>query len=208
MRSIQKLLSISIVLISCIGLVACQGMTAKFDDEADAGPSDPFDYNYCGGVPVYPVIGVTFSTQCGPRNQIVLGRYGTLMWIYPAMDGKKANYQGTHKLTKSELKQLSLLAEVTQLADPMTPEPGQVNYQIGINFSGRDNKRIRGVIDARYSPALELMKAMRELVPGKPELPDCHVPPMFFDPVVLPGKRRAMTLQEMKDTQGQSYANE
>lgn len=185
-------------------LIGCQSLLPEQTEAA----IDPFDYNYCGGVPVYPVIGVTFATKCGPRNQIVLGRYGTLMWIYPSTDGKSAKLQGSRKLDQSDVKMLTLLAEVTQLADPLTPEPGLINFQVGINFSGRENKRVRGVFDTHHTPARELLDAMRELVSGEPELPDCHVQPMFFDPTVLPDKRRAMTLGEMLSNQGMSYAKE
>lgn len=188
-------------------LAACQALPVT-EDDTSSGPVDPFDYNYCGGVPVYPVIGVSFATYCGPRNQVSLGRYGTLMWLFPAVDGSHSEYQGKRKLTVAELKQLSLLAEVAQLADPLEPQPGALNYQIGINFSGRDNKRLRGVRDGRYSPANQLLDAMLSMVPGIPTLPECNAQIGFFDPVVLPGKRRAMTQAEMLDTQGYSYAIE
>ncbi len=183
---------------------ACQG-SLSLNADASAEPIDPYDYNYCGGVPVYPVIGVSFATFCGPRNQIAVGRYGTLMWLFPDPDGSKALLQGTRQLSVQELKHLSLLAEVVHLADPIVPQPGKVNYQLGINFPGRANKRIRGVMDARYSPAKEIFQVLLELVPGKPVLPECSTQADFFDPVLLPGKRHPLTLNEVIEFQGNSH---
>lgn len=190
-----------LVCLSVLVVSACQSILPS-DSDVLGEPTDPYDYNYCGGVPVYPVIGVSFSTFCGPRNQIAVGRYGTLMWLFPEPDGSKALLQGTRQLSVKELKHLSLLAEVVHLADPLTPQPGKVNYQLGINFPGRANKPIRGVLDARYSPAKELFEAMLELVPGKPALPECNVEAMFFDPIQLPGKRKTLTLDEIMTNQG------
>jgi hypothetical protein len=125
-----------------------------------------------------------------------------LMWLFPDPDGSKALLQGQRQLTVKELKHLSLLAEVVHLADPIVPQPGKVNYQLGINFPGRANKRLRGVLDARYSPAKQVVEAMLELVPGKPALPECDTPAAFFDPVQLPGKRQALTLDAIVANQG------
>jgi hypothetical protein len=178
-----------------IVLAGCQ-MDVRDRSGVTAKVVDPYDYNYCGGVPVYPVIGIGFSTLCGPRNQVNLGRYGTLMWLYPSPDGKTALYQGTRKLTVKELKHLSLLAEVADLADPAPLQPGAVNYRLGINFSGRATKRIHAVKDQRYTPANRLFDAMLALVPGKPALPDCMPAKSYFDPYELPKDRRPITLRE------------
>ena len=157
-------------------------------------------------VPVYPVVGISFSTFCGPRNQLALGRYGTLMWLYPAMDGSKALHEGRRKLTERELKHLSLLAEVAQLADPVPPEPGVVNYRLGINFSGRATKRMHAVKDERYTPANKLFEAMLALVPDRPLLPDCSPAVGFFDHNQLPKDRQPMTLDEVRNKQGYNHA--
>lgn len=186
---------------------SCQS-TPSLDDDVLAAPTDQYDYNYCGGVPVYPVIGVSFSTFCGPRNQVALGRYGTLMWLFPEPDGSKALLHGKRKLTQAELKRISLLAEVASLADPPMLQPGEVNYQLGINFPGRANKRLRGVQNTEYSPSQQLMEAMLELVPGKPAMPKCNIKADYFDPIQLPGKRQAMTREEIIATQGYPHVPE
>jgi hypothetical protein len=192
----------------CLCVLALSACLSNVQPDASAlvEPVDPYDYNYCGGVPVYPVIGVSFSTFCGPRNQLALGRYGTLMWLYPAPDGNTALYQGKRQLTVSELKHLSLLAEVVHLADPAVPQPGKVNYQLGINFPGRANQRLRGVADEHYTPALALLNALRQLAPGVPALPECEVQTGFFDPVQLPGKRQPLTLDDIISSQEYSHA--
>jgi hypothetical protein len=204
MQQFRKLRPWWIVLAS-VALVACQ---AGLRDEPEnlAGPEDPFDYNYCGGVPVYPVVGISFSTFCGPRNQLALGRYGTLMWLFPSRDAATAPHEGRRKLSDKELKHLSLLTEVAQLADPVPPQPGAVNYRLGINFSGRATKRMHAVKDARYTPANTLFDAMLEMVPDKPELPECPSSAGFFDPNQLPGDRRPLTLDEVKMNKGYSRA--
>lgn len=186
-------------------LAACQ-IVPRGESQKLAGPADPFDYNYCGGVPVYPVIGISFSTFCGPRNQVALGRYGTLMWLYPAQDGSKALHEGRRKLTVKELKRLSLLAEVAQLADAVPPQPGAVNYRLGINFSGRATKRMHAVKDERYTPANKLFDAMLALVPDRPLLPTCSPAAGLFDPNQLPADRRPLTLDEVRNNQEYGHA--
>jgi len=156
---------------------------------------DPWDYNYCGGEPVYPVIGINFSTFCGPRNQVALGRRGTLMWIFPAVDGERAHAQGRRKLSEAELKRLSLLAEVAQLADPPYGDAGGVNYRLGIDFQGRPYKRMHAIVSERYTPANELFRAMLELVPDTPLMPACERTATYYDPTTLPADRQALTEQ-------------
>lgn len=186
-------------------LAACQTVPRE-ETQKLAGPADPFDYNYCGGVPVYPVIGISFSTYCGPRNQVALGRYGTLMWLFPAADGNGVLHQGRRKLTEKELKHLSLLAEVAQLADPVPPQPGAVNYRLGINFSGRATKQMHAVKDERYTPANKLFEAMLGLVPDRPLLPGCASAAGFFDPNLLPAERRPLALKAVISHQGYGRA--
>ena len=190
-----------------VTLMACQA-NLRDDTKKPISSVDPFDYNYCGGVPVYPVIGISFSTFCGPRNQLALGRYGTLMWLFPVQDGSKALHEGRRKLSDKELKHLSLLAEVAQLADPLPPQPGAVNYRLGINFSGRATKRLHAVKDERYTPANKLFEAMLEMVPDKPALPVCSSGPGFFDPNQLPEARRPLTIDEVIMNKGYSHAHE
>ena len=188
-------------------LMACQA-SLRDDAKKPLNAVDPFDYNYCGGVPIYPVIGISFSTFCGPRNQLALGRYGSLMWLFPAQDGSRALHEGRRKLSDKELKHLSLLAEVVQLADPLPPQPGAVNYRLGINFSGRATKRLHAVQDERYTPANKLLEAMLEMVPDKPAMPACPSSPGFFDPNQLPDDRRPMTVDEVNLNQGSNHVLE
>jgi hypothetical protein len=206
MQLFRKARSWWVVLVS-VTLMACQA-NLRDDTKKPISSVDPFDYNYCGGVPVYPVIGISFSTFCGPRNQLALGRYGTLMWLFPALDGAKVLHQGKRKLSDKELKHLSLLAEVAQLADPLPPQPGAVNYRLGINFSGRATKRMHAVKDERYAPANKLFEAMLEMVPDKPALPECSSGPGFFDPNQLPGDRWPLSIDEVNRNQGHSHVLE
>lgn len=76
-------------------------------------PIDPFDYNFCGGERVYPIVGVNISTACGPRNQIALGRRGKIMWFFPGNRHSKS-YKGQMKLSKDQLARLSIMAEVAR----------------------------------------------------------------------------------------------
>jgi hypothetical protein len=153
-------------------------------------PIDPFDYSYCGGKPVYPVIGYNFSSYCGPRNQVALGRRGSLMWLFPAADGRTVLYKGVRKLSDDELKRLSLLAEVAQLADPTIVGGGPVIYDLGIDFQGRSYKRMHTSFTDVYTPANELFRAMLALVPDQPLLPACAETVKDFNPTLPPVERR------------------
>jgi hypothetical protein len=169
-------------------------------DAAAAEPAaaiDPWDYNYCGGKPVYPEIGYTFATLCGPRNQVALGRRGRLMWSFPSESDPGNGERGSRQLTAEELNRLSLLAEVVQLADPPAPAPGAVVYQLGINFPGRPSKRLHAARDDRYTPAGALAGTLLDLVPVRPDLPDCGGPAVFFDPVQLPGSRTPLAFTDI-----------
>jgi hypothetical protein len=158
-------------------------------------PIDPFDYSYCGGQPVYPVVGVNFSTFCGPRNQVALGRRGTLMWTFPALDGRSAHAQGQRLLSAPELKRLSLLAEVAQFADATVTERDGVNFFMGIDFQGRPYKRLHAVQTADYTPANELFRALLSLVPDQPLMPACAQTARYYDPTLLPAARQALAQQ-------------
>ena len=162
-------------------------------------PVDPFDYSYCGGQPVYPVIGVNFSTFCGPRNQVALGRRGALMWIFPNVDGTAAHAQGRRQLSEAELKRLSLLAEVAQFADPTFSDTNGVNFQMGIDFQGRPYKRLHAVLTDAYTPANELFHAMLAMVPDKPLMPTCAQSARYYNPTLLPTDRKALDAQPKFD---------
>jgi hypothetical protein len=152
-------------------------------------PIDPFDYSYCGGKPVYPVIGFNFATACGPRNQIGLGRRGHIMWLFPSHREGDSPMRGKRLLTELELKRLSLLAEVVQLADPAPAVPGAMIYSLGINFQGRPDKRMRTPVSEAYTPANALFQAMLALVPDAPLLPACEGALRDFDPTLHPAER-------------------
>lgn len=155
-------------------------------------PADPFDYSYCGGKPVYPVIGYNFATACGPRNQIAVGRRGQLMWLFPSADGKTMLHHGVRQLTADELNRISLLAEVTQLADNADGPAAPVMYDLGVNFSGRPNKRDHAAFTADYTPANELLRTLLKLVPDAPLLPDCAGVATDFSPTLTPVQRHSM----------------
>jgi hypothetical protein len=161
-------------------------------DDAPPRPIDPFDYSYCGGQPVYPVIGVNFASFCGPRNQVALGRRGKLMWVFPSADGQSVHAQGARQLSTGELKRLSLLAEVAQLADPTRTGADGLNYQMGIDFQGRPYKRLHAVLTPEYTPANALLRAMLELVPAQPLLPDCEPNARYYDPTLLAAQRQPL----------------
>jgi hypothetical protein len=175
--------------IACVvvSLVSAAGTRAL---GAEDPPVDPFDYSYCGGKPVYPVIGFNFATVCGPRNQIALGRRGKLMWLFPSQDGSTVRAQGARQLAETELAQLTLLAEVAALAAAPQPASGAVRYELGIDFSGRPYQRVRGVLHDDGSSAMALFAAMRRLVPDAPLLPACKEAGGDFRPTRLPAERR------------------
>jgi hypothetical protein len=154
-------------------------------------PSDPFDYSYCGGKPMYPVIGFNFSTYCGPRNQIALGRRGRLMWLFPTPEGH-VHARGERQLSAAELAELNLLAQAAQLAGPQPPVNGRVLYDMGINFSGQTNKRAHGALFGNTEPdsAQALFAAMQRLVTDKPLLPECKEAVADFSPTLLPKNRQ------------------
>lgn len=166
-------------------------------------PATSIDYGFCGGKPVYPVIGVNFSTFCGPRNQIVLGRFGRLMWLYPQADGLRARHQGGRQLTEEELAGLVLHAEAAQIAPPPPSAAGTARYELGIDFHGRQTQRADGVLASDDSSATALINAMRRLVPGEPLLPKCrNAPPadVVFSPTMLPDERRAAVARPPPET--------
>jgi hypothetical protein len=169
--------------------VAVMGGAQAMEMGGDA-PPDPFDYSYCGGKPVYPVIGFNFATACGPRNQIGLGRRGRLMWLFTTADGR-AHASGNRNLTDEEAGELMLLAEAAQLAAAPAPATGAVRYDLGINFTGRRDKRAHGVLYAHTDSVQALFDAMKRLVPAEPLLPECTDAPADFSPTRLPHERRA-----------------
>lgn len=170
-------------------------VTSVAADAPRLKPVDPFDYSYCGGQPVYPVIGINFSTFCGPRNQVALGRRGELMWTFPSADGTRAHAQGKRQLSEAELKRLSLLAEVAQFADPTYSSVSGMNYQMGIDFQGRPYKRLHAVLTEGYTPANELLRAMLALVPDKALLPACAQSAQYYNPTLLPADRKPLDAQ-------------
>lgn len=151
---------------------------------------DPFDYSYCGGKPMYPVIGFNFGTFCGPRNQIALGRRGLLMWSFPTPEGD-VHARGQRQLSPAQLARITLLAEASQLAGAPVEVDGPVVYDLGINFSGRPYKRVHGALHRKTDSAQVLFDAMQQLVPVTPLLPDCENAPRDFSPTKLPDDRRA-----------------
>jgi len=173
-------------------LAACLFPLATMAGEVpDTPPPDPFDYSYCGGKPMYPVIGFNFSTACGPRNQIALGRRGRLMWLFPTTDGQ-LHARGERQLNGEELAKLNLLAQAAQLAGAPEKRHGRVLYDMGINFSGQANKRAHGALDTAREPdsVQTLFAAMQRLVPDQPLLPDCPNPLSDFSPTRLPEDRQ------------------
>lgn len=167
------------------------GPFAVLADETAEAPADPFDYSYCGGKPMYPVIGFNFSTYCGPRNQVALGRRGRLMWLYPTPDGL-VHARGERQLSVKELAELKLLAQAAQLAGASSPGGGQVLYDMGINFSGQANMRAHGALSGNVdSDSVQaLFAAMQGLVPDRPLLPECASEPKDFSPTLLPRNRK------------------
>lgn len=159
-------------------------------------PIDPFDYNFCGGERVYPIVGVNISTACGPRNQIALGRRGKIMWFFPG-DENRQQYKGNMKLSKEQLAKLSILAEVAKVTESVEPVPSRMIYKMGINFSGRQPKYIYSVFDNTYTPSNELLRMMMSLVPEseKPHFPDCGSTLTVFDPTLHQDDRQKKLLE-------------
>lgn len=157
---------------------------------ASGKPNDPFDYNFCGGERVYPIVGVEFSTICGPRNMVALGRRGKVMWFFPSVDGRMENSKkGQFMLNDMQLFRFSLLAEVTQVSPPAIPVPAKVQYKLGVNFSGRPFRSMHSGLTEKYLPSSQLLKAVLEVIPDKPELPDCDGPLRVFDPILTRAER-------------------
>jgi hypothetical protein len=177
----------SFLLVAALGLPGVAG--AQEPHTVTAPPPDPFDYSYCGGKPVYPVIGFNFSTFCGPRNQIALGRRGRLMWLFPSDNGAQVQARGARQLSEAELAQLTLLAEVAHLAGEPRAAKGPVRYEMGIDFSGRGYRRVKGVVSNDGTSAMALFEAMRTLVPDAPLLPECREAVSDFQPTRLPAER-------------------
>jgi hypothetical protein len=176
--------------LTLVGLALVAAQAAANEPAPVAPPIDPFDYSYCGGKPVYPVIGYNFSTSCGPRNQLALGRRGSLMWSFPSPDNKTPLHRGKRLLGAEELKRLSLLAEVAQLADPTIVLGGPVIYDLGIDFQGRAYKNLHTTFTDNYTPANELLRAMLALVSDQPTLPACPETVKDFNPSLVPSERR------------------
>lgn len=146
-------------------------------------PANPFDYNFCGGERVYPIVGVNIATACGPRNQIALGRRGKISWFFPAHDSEPEK-KGSYRLTDEQLAELSLLAEVVMVSNSQQPDPGRVIYKMGINFSARKPAYAHASLTDEYTPANKLLQVMRSRVPDAPVLPDCKDSLSIFDPTM------------------------
>jgi hypothetical protein len=169
--------------------VLTAGTAMAAEPAAPDRPIDPFDYSYCGGKAVYPVIGFNFATACGPRNQIGLGRRGHLMWSIPSADPDGKPVHGKRLLPVETLKRLSMLAEVVQLADSPPPAVGEVMYDLGVDFQGRPYKRVHAPVSEGYTPANALFAALLKEVDLKPMLPECDGPVRDFRPTQLPSER-------------------
>lgn len=185
--SIRSMLAVAVLLTMFSGRSAAMGTTGD-------APIDPFDYAYCGGKPVYPVIGFNFSTACGPRNQIALGRRGKLMWSFAGADGASIAHRGARHLTVDQLARLTLLAEVVQLADPPPAAFGPVMYDLGVDFQGRPYKRVHAAVSEAYTPANALFRELLALVPDAPLLPTCQGATRDFRPAPVPAGRTAASI--------------
>jgi len=149
----------------------------------DDKPINPFDYNFCGGERVYPIVGVNIATACGPRNQIALGRRGKISWFYPA-HGSEPEKSGSYRLTDEQLAKLSLLSEVVMVSSSRQPDHGRVLYKMGINFSARKPAYVYASLTDAYTPGNKLLQAMRSHVPDEPKLPECQDSLGLFDPTM------------------------
>ncbi len=180
------MIKVMLVLFLSLGLFDAQAGPALTAEQA----IDPFDYNFCGGERVYPIVGVNISTACGPRNQVALGRRGKLMWFFPG-DAQRPSYQGQILLSKQQLTSLGILAEVAKVTDSPEPVPSRLLYKMGINFSGRQPKYIYAAFNETYSPSNELLKQILSLVPAseKPYFPDCGQGLTIFDPTLNQNER-------------------
>jgi hypothetical protein len=194
-RALTPLCGLAVLGMLITSTVWAAGLPASQAASLASAPIDPFDYSYCGGKPVYPVIGINFATACGPRNQIGLGRRGLLMWLFPPRHAGDSPLRGKRQLTEEELKRLSLLAEVVQIADPPPAAPGAAIYSLGVNFQGRPDKRVHAPMSDAYTPANALFQAMLALVPDAPQLPACDGALRDFEPTLLPAERVAGSAQ-------------
>jgi len=176
-------------LIGVISLVLSAAPTMA-SESTSLSSRDPFDYSYCGGKPMYPVIGFNFGTFCGPRNQIALGRRGLLMWSFPTPEGN-VHARGQRQLSPAQLDRITLLAEAAQLAGTPAVVDGPVVYDLGINFSGRPYKRVHGALHRRKDSVQILFDAMQQMVPVTPLLPNCENAPPDFNPTKVPAERQA-----------------
>jgi len=179
--------SITAALTLALAFLAAPGFGADGKDR----PADPFDYNFCGGERVYPIVGVNFSTACGPRNQVALGRRGKLMWLFPDANGGQGR-QGSYQLDEKSLTTLSLLAEVASITPPPALAEAPVIYKLGINFSARQPRYMHAPLQETYTPANRLVQALLALVPDQPQLPACPGYSGVFDPTLHgPARREA-----------------
>jgi len=180
--SMKKIVSVLFLSLCAFAVKAAPILDAAADKDKSA---DPFDYNFCGGERVYPIVGVNISTSCGPRNQIALGRRGKIMWFFPG-DENREHYKGQMKLSKEQLAKLSIIAEVAKVTDSVEPVPSKMIYKMGINFSGRQPKYIYTTFDETYSPSNELLRQMMSLVPASeiPYFPNCGEKLTVFDPTL------------------------
>lgn len=189
MPKVNEMRRIVMLLFMCGLIAAVQAQTET--------PIDPFDYNFCGGERVYPIVGVNFSTSCGPRNQVALGRRGKLMWFFPGTADGAQSYKGQYKLSKEQLARLSTMAEVAKMTDNPEPQPYRILYKMGINFSARQPKYIYAAYSDEYTPSNELMKLMLSMVPitEQPNLPNCGVTLSLFDPTLNIQQRKDVAQQ-------------
>jgi hypothetical protein len=176
----HAVLTLSSLLWACVVLAA--DVTVDLDTIKDK-PTNPFDYNFCGGERVYPIVGVNIATACGPRNQIALGRRGKISWFYPA-HGSELEKKGSYPLTDEALAKLSLLAEVVMVSNSQQLDPGSVIYKMGINFSARKPAHVHAPLTDKYTPGNKLLQAMQTYVPDKLKLPECKGALSLFDPTM------------------------